>query len=71
MALASRQCRGVVVIGMTIVFAGMDRLAWAGGIAGVADGVFLVCAMAGGVVGACTAGCCNGSCRILLPTAMQ
>jgi hypothetical protein len=39
-------------IGMTIVFAGMDRLAWAGGIAGVADGVFLVCAMAGGVVGA-------------------
>lgn len=39
-------------IGMTIVFAGMDRLAWTGGIAGVADGVFFVCAMAGAAVGA-------------------
>ena len=39
-------------IGVTIVFAGMDRLAWIGGIAGVADGVFFVCAMAGAAIGA-------------------
>ena len=37
---------------MTIVFAGMEQLAWTGGIAGVADGVFFVCAKAGAAVGA-------------------
>jgi hypothetical protein len=39
-------------VGMAIVFAGIDRLAWTGGLAGVIDGVFLVCAAAGAAVAA-------------------
>lgn len=39
-------------IGTTVVIAGLDRLAWTGGLEGVLDGLFFVCAAAGAAAGA-------------------
>lgn len=39
-------------VGMTVIFAGMDRMPWGGSLLHIGTGIFILCALAGAAVGA-------------------